>query len=341
MNNDIEITLLSAEEIWGEWGVTNNNGKLEVLDRYGKAFAVTDLAILTGGIILLQKGQSIIFSNDPLEQRTGRFWTKSNNNNNVRIFSSECPKISNISAGISTRTCTVRPVLILPPIVFSQITKNRVSGYNGTEEVEFCEYPQYVPSKDMQMILENEYQKGHLKTTGKDYTFDRAKYYDYEQSFQPVKYVEYEYKSKKYIRIKANMYIDGSKLANGESYKNENYVWVEVSPVVWLIDDNTRKLISKRGLLAGIRFNEEKAYDGVFENTEMYKYLHEHMIRDLLQGTNINEHIEVDSISNNEYKTLEEKIIAELPKELQEEYLRELKSLIEELQKENNKSNKK
>ena len=183
------------------------------------------------------------------------------------------------------RSGAVRPAL-LSSFIFSQISPNRVRGYNGTEEVEYGEYPQYAPDSDVQRRLENEYQRGNLRQTGRDYTFDKTEYDDYSQYFQPVTYEEYDYNGKKYIRIRANSdYGSNSfKLSNGESYRNGDYVWVEVSPVKWLVDDKTQTLVSKRGLLAGIRFHtDDKSYNGDFSTTDMKEYLDKHMLRDLTQ----------------------------------------------------------
>jgi hypothetical protein len=38
-------------------------------------------------------------------------------------------------------------------VIFSQISPNRVRGYNGTEEVEYGEYPQNAADSRMQNIL--------------------------------------------------------------------------------------------------------------------------------------------------------------------------------------------
>ena len=184
-----------------------------------------------------------------------------------------------------TRDGAVRPAL-LSSFIFSQISPNRVRGYNGTEEVEYGEYPQYAPDSDVQRRLENEYKNGNLRQTGRNYTFDKTEYDDYDQYFQPVTYEEYDYNGKRYIRIRANSdYGSNSfKLSNGESYRNGDYVWVEVSPVKWLIDDKTQTLVSKRGLLSGIRFHtKDRSYNGDFSTTDMKEYLDKHMLRDLTQ----------------------------------------------------------
>ena len=178
----------------------------------------------------------------------------------------------------------VRPVLQSSEI-FSQITSNRVKGYNGTEEVEYGEYPQYVPAFKTQTILESEYKRG-MNKTGRSYTFDSVKNDAYRTRFKPVTYEEYEYQGKKYIRIKANLKYDfrRCKLSNGVEYEDNDYVWVEVSPVKWLIDDNTGILVSKKGLVSGIRFvNDRTNYKGDFNITEMKEYLDKYMLRDLTQ----------------------------------------------------------
>ena len=50
-----------------------------------------------------------------------------------------------------------------------------MSGYNGTEEVEYGEYPQNVLDYDKQKRLEIEYQSVGLKTTDRNYAFEKTK----------------------------------------------------------------------------------------------------------------------------------------------------------------------
>ena len=158
-------------------------------------------------------------------------------------------------------------------------------GYNGTEEVEYGEYPQYAADSRMQSILESEYNRG-MNKTGRSYTFDSVKYDDYDTGFKPVTYEEYEYQGKRYIRIRSNSDFGGNKfkLSNGVEYRDGDYVWVEVSPVKWLIDYRTGILVSKIGLVSGIRFlDSNHNYKGDFSRTEMKEYLDRYMIRDLTQ----------------------------------------------------------
>lgn len=280
MNKNFELTLLSDGQIWGN----SNEPQLEVISKYGTNAAITDLCILTGGY-LCENTKYNINEDRSLTGRIGWFWTRSNDgDNDVRAVDKEGNRCYSIRYA---RNGTVRPALQSFAIL-SLTFPNRVNGYNGTEEVEFGEYPQNAANSRMQNILESEYNRG-MNKTGRSYTFDSVKFIEYETGFKPVTYEEYEYKGKKYIRIKANSDFNGNKfeLSNGVEYRDGDYVWVEVSPVKWLIDDRKGLLISKYGLVSGIRFLDEKTdYKGDFSKTEMYEYLNSYMIKDLFQNVN-------------------------------------------------------
>lgn len=276
MNNQ-DLTLLSEGQIWGN----DRESQLEVMRKYGTKAAITDLCVLTGSY-LCEDTDYNIDEDSSLKGRTSWFWTRSDDNDNdVRAVNKYGSR--NVICRYR-RNGAVRPAL-QSSVIFSQISPNRVRGYNGTEEVEYGEYPQYAADSRMQSILESEYNRG-MNKTGRSYTFDSVKYDDYDTGFKPVTYEEYEYQGKKYIRIRANSDFDGGKfkLSNGVEYRDGDYVWVEVSPVKWLIDDRTGILISKMGLVSGIRFLDKRTnYKGDFSRTEMKEYLDRYMIRDLTQ----------------------------------------------------------
>ena len=282
MNNQApELTLLSEGQIWGN----NNESQLDVMKKYGTKAAITDLCILTGCYFdkfNIADNNYNIAENNLLPGRTSWFWTRSDDgDNDVRAVSKIGARATNFRY---ERNGAVRPAL-QSSVISSKISPNRVRGYNGTEEVEYGEYPQNAADSRMQNILESEYNRGMNKTR-RSYTFDSVKYDDYDTGFKPVTYEEYEYQGKEYIRIKANSDFGGNKfkLSNGVEYRNGDYVWVEVSPVKWLIDDRTGILISKKGLVSGIRFLDERTnYKGDFDRTEMKEYLDRYMLRDLTQ----------------------------------------------------------
>ena len=281
--NSQDLTLLSEGQIWGN----DSESQLEVIRKYGTKAAVTDLCILTGSSVCEDTDYNID-EDKSLTGRTSWFWTRSDDGNND-VRAAEEDGIRHIKCRYK-RHGAVRPAL-QSSVIFSQISPNRVRGYNETEEVEYGEYPQNAADSRMQSILEAEYilkaeyNRG-MNKTGRSYTFDSVKYDDYNTGFKPVTYEEYEFQGKKYIRIKANSDFGDNefKLSNGVEYGNGDYVWVEVSPVKWLIDDRTGILISKKGLVSGIRFLDKNTnYKGDFDRTEMKEYLDRYMLRDLTQ----------------------------------------------------------
>ena len=284
-----DLTLLSEGQIWGN----SSESRLEVIRKYGIKSAITDLCVLTGSYLC----EDTIDEDRSLTGRTSCFWTRSDDgDNDVRMVDE-----NGIRSYIyrCKRSGTVRPAL-QSSVIFSQISPNRVMGYNGIEEVEYGEYPQNAADSRMQNILESEYNRG-MNKTGRSYTFDSVKYDDYDTGFKPVTYEEYEYQGKKYIRIKANSDFDGwkFKLSNGVKYRDGDYVWVEVSPVKWLIDDKTGILISKKGLVSGIRFlNKSTNYKGDFSKTEMKEYLDRYMSKELFQTTKTKETVNEEEIIN-------------------------------------------
>ena len=277
MNNQ-DLTLLPEGQIWGN----DKESQLEVMRKYGTKAAISDLCVLTGSFLCEDTYYNIDEDNSSLKARTSWFWTRSDDNDNdVRAVTENGYRCNGYRY---IRDGAVRPAL-QSSAIFSQISPNRVRGYNGTEEVEYGEYPQYAADSRMQSILESEYTRG-MNKTGRSYTFDSVKYDDYDTGFNPITYEEYEHQGKKYIRIRVNSDKDGNKfkLSNGIEYRDGDYVWVEVSPVKWLIDDRTGILISKIGLVSGIRFlDRNHNYKGDFSRTEMKEYLDRYMLRDLTQ----------------------------------------------------------
>lgn len=274
-----ELTLLSAEQI------NDKENQLEVIKKYGAQSAATDLCILTGCYLQDDIGYNIP-EDRSLKGRTSWYWTKTDDNDNDVLAVSGEGTLNQVHR--YGRNMAIRPVIHSPEI-FDVLFPTSKQGYNKTEEVEFGEYPQYAADKQTQKELENKYQKETLKTTGRSYTFDSARTCEQQKGFIPVTYNEYEHKGAKYIRVLANgtsdyKLIEGE-LSNGVTFKNGQYIWLKVSPVVWLADDITKTLVSKRGLVAGIRFLDNSIeYKGNFEETELKEYLDKYMSKDMFQG---------------------------------------------------------
>ena len=304
MNFDKELTLLSEEQVWG----VNGGRQLDVLEKYGTKSAITDLVVLTGGFC--EDSCTYMTPDDSsLKGRTGWCYIRSSDGNgDVRSVNKDGSRYYEYRY---QRNGAIRPAL-LSSYLFSQISPNRVMGYNGTEEVEYGEYPQFAPDDRTQRQLESDYQSRRLRQTGRNYTFDSTPYNKPSQGFQAVTYEEYEYNGKKYIRVKANSDYCGRyfKLSNGKKYRDGDYVWVEVSPVKWLIDDRTQTLVSKRGILAGIRFHtDSRSYNGDFSTTDMKEYLDKYMMRDLFQTATLTQVANMTPEESKQYEEEQKRLV--------------------------------
>ncbi len=258
-----ELTLLSEEEICGE-------GKLDVLKKYGLSAGITDLVILTGGS----------YKKNASKERLGNYWLKNSlfDSDRVNIIR---PEGDSISYPIKAQNICIRPVIKNPAIITS-----RNKGDNNTSETIYGEYPQFAPPKKIQDILKIQYACNKLNRTGNSYTFNSTPTNSKKLDFTPVTYEEYSFQDKRYIRVKANFHyvFDQFTLSNGLTYKNGDYVWIEVLPIIWLVDDETNTLISKNCLVAGIPFLDEgTSYDGNYNKITIKKYMDKHMNREILQ----------------------------------------------------------
>lgn len=82
-------------------------------------------------------------------------------------------------------------------------------------------------------------------------------------------------------------------ISNGQDmYMDGEFVWVEVSPVEWLVDVQSEQLVAKKGLLSGIKFNSW-AYKRNFVVTDMYHYMNKYLLHDLFQGLVLKENIDL------------------------------------------------
>lgn len=167
-----ELTLLSVGQVLGD----DNEKQLEVIKKYGTKAAITDLCVLTGGILLNMTSYKVA-EDKSLTGTTGWFWTRSDDGNyDVLAVNQDGARYIVYRCG---RDGVIRPAL-QSSVIFSQISSNRVRGYNGTEEVEYGEYPQNAADLRMQNTLESEYNRG-MNKTGRSYTFNSVKYDDYDR----------------------------------------------------------------------------------------------------------------------------------------------------------------
>ena len=169
-------------------------------------------------------------------------------------------------------------------IKFLQTEKVGKKARDGILEVEYGYYPQKAASKEMQYVLEKEFEKGRLSKTGNTYTTDSG---IYKNSFLPIQHQEYNYNGKRYVRVDINFNPNNKdiSLSNGEQYKKGDSVWVEVQPIKWLVDEKDNVMVTEKIIFAGIPLDFKGHYpNGDIRTSDVKKFMDEYWAKDILQG---------------------------------------------------------
>lgn len=229
---------------------------LETLHKSNNIAVVSDYTICLGGKILKiddAKGE------EDLENRAGQYLLEDSELaiKEGKIFNTKTGVFDRINAELMNQkvidyrgnfniqyTANIGIRLTLPFSSIYNDCSNKEVNKDGILEVEFGEYPQQATSKDMQKILEESYllESKALSKTGKKYT-------KVDNSMDQTSYDEYEYNGVKYIRMKLSSNQESVTLSNGEKYADDDYVWIKVQPIKWLVDKKNDTAISKNILL--------------------------------------------------------------------------------------------
>ena len=269
---DGEFSLLSDEQTFG-------SRKIDVIRQMGCKCAISDFAILLGAYA---SDDCHIADVSSLKGRTGWWYSSSSHGaGDVSVVNKEGDWSYTYA---DSRSGGIRPVLPFSSI--SDISPNGVRGRSGFLEVEYGEYPQYVVDTSLGRTLDSEFSAGRLRKTGKTYTTDSRRWNARSEKFNPVEHEEFEYNGKRYVRVKSNDTGENFKLTNGATAHPGDYFWLEVSPITWLVDERSKLLISKNLLASGVRFCNNRQYDGDFENTEMYMFLNEYFAKEIIPSVN-------------------------------------------------------
>ena len=268
-----DFTFLTEEQCFGD-------NKLDILKKRGTKAGITDFSILLGSYV----SDYHIDNDSSLNGRTGNYWTKSDDGDNNVCIIEEDGNINYYDVGL--RSGGARPAL--PFLDVSSIPTNEESEKkvrDGVLEVEYGYYPQKAVSRDMQNRLEIAYKSGTISKTENSYTTDSVAYNNYDTSFQPQAHQEYEYNGKRYVRVNANTpYEYYFTLSNGEKYKNGDSVWLEVSPVKWIVDEKSHMMITERIIFAGVQVNNEFDYNiEDFDKTNIKQFMDKYFAKDLEQ----------------------------------------------------------
>ena len=263
----MEVTFLREEDIWG-------NDALEVIQAYGTAVGISDVAIALG--TMMGSG-----TKNSAGVASGLAWSMSSFNYGfVRTvdFLSDLSSINPTSD--QAAGCPALPFSATSLIRPDNAKTMRLANNKTVQICEYGAYPQTVAPKSVSQELEAQYQKHTLKTTGKTYTFDSAELDAYSTGFTPRNCAEYMFNGKRYVRIKGKPYDRNSVMSDGTSVQKGQAYWFEVQPIEWLMDPKGT-WVARQALFAGIQFDTDSNYDGNFANTAMYNYLQTHFAKEM------------------------------------------------------------
>lgn len=273
-----EIRLLTKEEMFG-------TQKLDILKRTGVIAGVTDYAILNGAFV---SRKNHVDNDSTLKGRTSWGYLMSLNGNGHVSIVDDNSSLYWATAG--RRDGAIRPVLSISDLSCF-IPYIKISD-KGIPMLEFGEQPQYAVGATFNRQLEEQYRAGTLIKTGKTYTNDSKK--GNLEKFEPHEDEEYEYEGKKYVRVTSNSNPkENYRLSNGVRAVPGMNIWLEVAPIKWYVDKEHQLLISQTYLRSGVRFCDDRKYNGVFKNTDMYMFLNNYLLKDMIPSV-----IEHQSIEN-------------------------------------------
>ena len=287
-----EFTLLSKNQVWGR-------KRLDIFKKRGTKSAITDFAILLNGDVIKETIDGSDYRTN-LEKRAGIYWTRTRNerfkSEGIRCFGYTVGKnASRKNSYLETKNTSIRPIISFSSI--DEIPTNGVSpkrAEDGVLEVEYGYYPQNVTSINMEKTLERELEHKRVKATKNKYNFYVSAYCEDkdsgERKWREVlnQAQEYEYNGKRYVRFDTNDFIGNPacQLSNGRTIPESGYVWLEVLPVKWLIDEKEKVMVSEKLIVSGVPFEAEikENPEGRFDKSFIKCFMDEHLSKDLEQS---------------------------------------------------------
>lgn len=252
-------------------------GKLGIFKKRGIEAAATDFAIARGNRI--QEIDSI--DQHILERRYGCYFSKTLSSFMVSHPSlytvSEQGKIDGTSLFAYNIGC--RPILLFSTIQNFCLNKNIDS--DGILMVEFGEYPQMAADRTTQHLLEQLFPDS-LKSTNRKFSmmndFSNADLILSHENYPNKSFIEYILNNKRYVRVRVHISNSSIYLSNGIKYKEGDYVWIEVQPIRWLVDEKTGLAVSEKILFMG------NVLEGHFECSCIKDFMDYDFAKDIIQS---------------------------------------------------------
>ncbi|MBD5388704.1 hypothetical protein HDR63_00415 [bacterium] len=106
-----------------------------------------------------------------------------------------------------------------------------------------------------------------------------------KQQFSPDRHQVYQSNGRKFISVVAQK--NDSLVSNGHWTKKGDGYWVEILPIVWMLDLKTGWALSEAGLFSGIAFDDAKTYNGQFKKTFLYNFMQKYFVPEMSRENNV------------------------------------------------------
>lgn len=293
-----KLTLL-GEEDWNHYpfGI-----KSKSIEKYTDRFTLSDAAKLTGNC------QNLYGKNMFWIKHTGTLYAAG------YTFISDPVGYEGFCKYASSYEPAILPVLPLTEDIEKRIkSKYKVIKAYGIELAEYGESPLSIADEViMQNKLEELYKKNKLKKTGRYFTYNDNSIN--KNKINLVKYDEYIYNNRKYIRLKITLNEEYSNIKFRYTYKTGDYVWIKVEKIMWIVDRENKRMISTIGLPSGMRFDSPRKSNINFNKSELKWYLDNYMSKEIFQSIKEQEEIKEDTTIKE--KTKIDILLDELEKEI-------------------------
>ena len=273
-----KFTVLSLSQVYGE-------GRLDVFNKYGSEAEVTDFAISRGTDYYPLKGKYFAESGLPIEsplldEKVCDYWTSTKVEGSV----AKCYSYGRMGINREVAWSDNNGIRVVVPFeeIKDDITSTTTKDFGkGKVTIVTCgEYPQKVLGYREQEAIEELYENGELKPTGKHYSiwgYKNELFYDgTDRKFERDEYPEYEYNGMKFVKAKKAVFENGA----------SRDIWAVVEPIEWLIDDKTRLAVTKKCVTGGVPISRKGIYLGNFENTMVQSFLTDEFAYDIFNKKN-------------------------------------------------------
>ncbi len=295
------FTLLTKDQVYGN---SLNLFKRHDVKKYS---SFTDFSVLLGGRVFVNDYNST-------QNNYGWWWLKDfHSNPSLACCVQNLGELDSLYIG--DRICGVRPAVKYSEI--ATFCSKVIFDKDKVVEVQYGEYPQYAVSEEIASLLENEFLCNDIEKTGRVFTTDSYKFNNHSDSFKPRTFEEYSHFGRHFIRFVADSHFSRSMLRDSRNVVYDKSYWIEVSPVVWLVDEDNDIAIAKDILCAGIQFDHvdnNYQYDGDYEKAIIKQFLDNYFSKEIYSKRIVKDIISEDMLDTNSYgfdfdKVSEEDII--------------------------------